>query len=300
MAWVMRRAVQLGMLPLIAAQLVGMAQALHPFFDSLGHFRMHLAALLALGVFVSLHVRSFRIAGAAVFVLGASLLMMQPALGLARSPGLEGKAPDVTLVQFNTLFRNPSPGAIVDQVLAAQADAVTLEEVSGNTRVIMDLLKPDYPHQVYCPFAAVGGEAVLLRTPILAQGCGEGIAWARTTIGGREMTIASIHLYWPWPHDQPNQITRLEPLLRGLSAPVIAGGDFNAAPWSHAVARIAEMTGTTPAGGLRLSLMMGPWPSPMLPIDHVLMPEGAGTEVRLVPPAGSDHLPVIARILLGP
>jgi endonuclease/exonuclease/phosphatase (EEP) superfamily protein YafD len=299
MIWLIRRVVQLGMLALVGAQLGGMAQALHPFFDSLAHFRFHLAVLLALGVLISLALRSFRMAGAAVLVLGGSLLMMTPALGLNGPPRLLGAKPALTLVQYNTLYKNPTPDHILAQIRSANADAVTLEEVSDNTSVIMALLKADYPHQVYCPFAAVGGEAVLSRTPLLAQGCGEGIAWAQVEIGGRKMTIAGVHLYWPWPHDQFRQITRLEPTLRALPRPVIVGGDFNAASWSHSVARIADMTSTQPASGLRLSFMMGPGPTPFLPIDHVLLPEGASADVTLGPTAGSDHLPVIARIGFG-
>ena len=124
----------------------------------------------------------------------------------------------------------------------------------------------------------------------IAEGCveGEGLAWVRIEFGGKPVTIAGLHLDWPYPYDQPTQIDALEPQLKALPRPIIVGGDFNAAPWSHAVARIAQETGTSVVGGLRMSWRVLPkWAAsvPMLPLDQILLPAGAvvpGEEADLV------------------
>src|SRR5687767_10769937 len=92
--------VQPGVLTVIAVQLGGFAQSFHPLFDSVAHFRVHLAALLAIGVILLLLFGSWRLAAAGVAMIGASLLMTGPAIG----PQREVDAPSLTLLQFNTLF----------------------------------------------------------------------------------------------------------------------------------------------------------------------------------------------------
>lgn len=296
-----RWVLQAGVLAGVAVQVLSFGQAIHPLFDSIAHFRLHITVLLVLGVATLLLVRSWRIAAVALTVAIAGVLGMAPALGsIGTRP--QGDDKPLVLVQFNMLFRNPSPTKIAEQIRAAKADAVTLEEVSNRNMALLEDLKTDYPYQVFCRSFSVGGVAVLSRWPVSEQGCGEGqgLAWARLEFDGLPVTIASLHLHWPFPFEQAQQITALDEPLRSLPQPVVLGGDFNAAPWSHSVSRVAEATQTHVASGLRLSFRMaplgfGPWP--LLPIDHVLIPNGAETiDARVGAPAGSDHLPVIVRI----
>ncbi len=293
------RIMQVGVLMTVVVQLGGFAQSIHPVFDSIAHFRLHLAALIAIGVILLLLLQSWRAATAGLVTIAASLLMMGTAIGLVSDP----ESPSLTLLQFNTLFKNPMPEAFVVQARASEADVITLQEVSRSTVRIMDALKTDYPHQLLCKFAGVGGVAVLSRRAPLKQVCveGKGVVWMRVVVNEREVTVASIHLHWPWPYKQYGQITDISSHLAQLPQPLVIAGDFNAAPWSHAVARIADASRTRVAPGLRLTLKMGPLgmgPWPMLPIDHVLVPSDAMASVQLLPSAGSDHLPLIARVTL--
>lgn len=285
----------------IVVQLAGFAQRLHPFFDSLGHFRLHFAVLLAIGVALLLLTRRWRLAFAGALTLAASAFMMQPALCC------EAPVPRVslTLVQFNTLFSNPEPQLILDQIAAVKPDVVTLQEVSRNTRVIMDRLAADYPSQVLCRFQGVGDVAVLSKHPVTRTWCeaGSGLAGLRIQLDGREVAVASIHLHWPYPYGQAAQVEDLLRQLAALPQPIVMAGDFNAAPWSAAVTRLTEASGTSVAPGLRLTLKLagglsrfGIPPQPLLPIDHVLVPRGAAVSVSVGDDAGSDHLPLIAGI----
>ena len=124
----------------------------------------------------------------------------------------------------------------------------------------------------------------------------------RVVAGGQQVTVASLHLYWPYPFEQEHQIDRLEDILKELPRPVLLAGDFNAAPWSHAVDRIAKASDTSIAGGGRFSfeIRFNWWAPPIaMPIDHILLPEGlTPLEVRTGPGPGSDHRSLVARLAL--
>lgn len=305
MAWLIRQLVQWAVLAGAAVQILGLAQSFHPFFDSIGHFRLHITVALAAGVVLLLLMRSRKTAMAALVALAGGVVGMAPAFGsLGSSPDVSGR--DILVFQNNTLFRNETPRAIIPQVQALKPDIITLQEVSQNTSIILSELAADYPHQINCPFTEVGGVAVLSRWPVIQQGCaGEemGFAWLQVDVEGQKVTFASLHLYWPFPFEQPVQLGRIEPMLKALPRPVVLAGDFNAAPWSHAVSRVAAGTSTHLVSGFRLTLKMaplglGPWP--LLPIDHVLVPDDVSVlDVHIGESTGSDHLPVVARIRLG-
>ena len=127
---------------------------------------------------------------------------------------------------------------------------------------------------------------------------------AEAAARGRPVSVASVHLHWPYPFSQASQIDRLEVRLRDIPRPVLVAGDFNAAPWSHAVSRIADATDTAVAGGLRFTFFIAPirWaPSIAMPIDHILLPGGfSPAAIRVGPGPGSDHRSVVARLALRP
>ena len=278
---------------------LSLAQAFHPSLDSLAHFRLHMAVLLCLGAALLVLLRDWVPAVLVALAAVSAIASMGAAVqGVARFPGA-----DVTLLQFNTRFDNATPEAILSQVAAHSPDVITLQEVSSRTSIVLKRLEAGYPHQLACPFAGVGGVAVLSRHPLTARHCAEGLglAWVRVGMGSQEVTVASLHLHWPWPYRQSQQIAEMMPLLSTLPRPAVIAGDFNAAPWSSAVARVADATGTAVAPGLRLTFerpVPGLGAMPLLALDHVLVPAGAPADVRTGNRAGSDHLPLVARVLL--
>lgn len=273
--------------------------------DTAAHFRIYLTAVTVLSAAALLVGRAWRRSAAAGLVAVIGIAGLVPAL-----PGWEGRVAEsdaqmLTLVQVNLMFRNPTPGAVVALMRARQADVVTLQEVSAANQTIIRALARDYPYRVQCPFSGVGGVAVLSRLPLAsgnARGCVKwnGLAWLRVLAAGRPLSVAAIHLHWPYPFGQAHHIDRLEKSLRTIPRPVLLGGDFNATPWSHAVRRIAQATGTRVAGGLRFT-----WrrkvarllPAIRLPLDHVLVPpELSVRTISTGPEVGSDHRPVITTL----
>ena len=275
----------------------GFAGAVKSVGDSLAVFRLHFAGatvVLALAL-LAIAPRNRHLAA---LVLAATLVLAAPTALSYRSPASAAPPHMLTIYQKNLNYRSADLDRIADDILAVGADVVTLQEVSERNHTLLERLLPNYPHQAYCPFASVGGTAVLSRLPVdgTAPVCARvgGITALRVAGPGGPVWAVSLHLRWPWPQAQAYQARRLRPVIEGLDAPVILGGDLNMVPWGASVAGIAraaraEVVGPT-ATTFRLFGGLAP-----LPIDHVLLPEGWSGAKELRPELGSDHLGVVVR-----
>lgn len=277
--------------------------------DSVADFRFHATLTLLLLSAALAWQRSWRRAGLGLVISAVGVAGMAPSLPIWWKAEAPAEAGSINLVQFNISFRNSTPEAVAAFVRASNADIVTLQEVAGKAANVMELLAQDYPTRISCHFDRVGAVAVLSRLPaasVAAKGCvaKQGMTWIRLMVDGQELTVASLHLHWPWPFKQHRQIGELEKYLRELPRPVLLAGDFNAAPWSHAVQRVAAATGDTVAPGLRFSfgIEFNDWiPNLPIPIDHILLPRDiTPLDMWLGPQLGSDHHPVVARLALRP
>ena len=298
------------MVPLAVALLASLAAPLHPALDSLAHFRLHLAVLLALAC-LSAWVNGLRrqaLSGLAILALAA--VWTAPFLpGAAMSKAAAG--PDgLRIVQFNAHSGNRAIATAAAHIRGFAPDVIIIQEAKFGPGGLADLLSDAWPVRARCRYPIwQGGILVLSRWPAIddpAHACSSDsrLAAVRLLVRGKPVTFASLHLKWPWPINQAGQIDRLAPILAGLPHPLVLGGDFNAAPWSQAVSRVAALTGTRIAPGLRPSWLFLKAPDALrpavgLPIDHVLVSEGIRIRtIRTGPSSGSDHLPVIADLAL--
>lgn len=285
----------------VAALVAGFGGALHPAGDSLAVFRgvLSVAALAFAAALAALGFRQAAMLGAAV-----------PALALASLapdrigwPGAEAAPPGLVLYQKNLWVGLADPALLVADIRASGADVVTLQEVHARNLPVIEALADAFPTQVVCPRSRVGGVAVLARWPAVAGSavCAEGRGLVAVTLDapGGEVTVASVHLHWPWPHGQPRQVECLEPVIAALPGPVVIGGDFNMVRWSSALRRIGAAARAAPVGRTRVTFPLGPGGLAGLSIDHVLAPGGAG-DARLRPLLGSDHRGIVARVPLTP
>lgn len=302
-----RRAILIAAVLAAAGILLGFLSPWIDAADSLGHFRFHATAVLLLLSAALAWQRYWRRAALGLVVSAIGMAGMVPALPVWWKAEAPAAATGINMVQFNLSFRNSTPQAVADYIRAADADIVTLQEVTNKTARVMEILAKDYPAQVRCRYVRVGAVAVLSRLPMAAgeaKGCvdGQGMTWIRVMVGGQKLTVASLHLHWPWPFKQHRQIGNLEKYLRNIPRPVLLAGDFNAAPWSHAVQRVAMAADASVAPGLRFSfdIELNDWAPPLpIPIDHILLPgDITPLDVRLGPELGSDHRPVIAHLAL--
>ncbi|CTQ51087.1 endonuclease/exonuclease/phosphatase family protein [Jannaschia donghaensis] len=260
----------------------------HPILDSLGVGLIY-GVVVAVGLTVIFGVlRRWPAAIAGLAIVGAGVAILVPASGDFTTPSM-GR---IALLQHNLLFTNPAPDLLARM---ADADVVTLQEVSAATDAIASL--PSDWTVASCVMSPVTATVVATRWPVRASGCFEGGTWQRIETPDGPVTFVSLHLYWPWPKGQTDQVARLEPDLRALPRPVIVAGDFNQTPWSATAKRITAATDTRFVPGVRITLNQFSG-FLRIPIDHVLVPRGGSGRAKIAGAHGSDHQMLIA--LVGP
>jgi endonuclease/exonuclease/phosphatase (EEP) superfamily protein YafD len=261
----------------------------HPLGDSLSVGRgMAAAAVLVLAVFASF-------AGLRMAAFGSMLLALLTGAQVVLAYTWSGVPGRYTLYQKNMLYRNAELAALEADIRAADAQIVTLQEVSTPNQEMLSNLRDIYPTQHLCPGGAVGGPAILTRLqPVEGTAfCGPNLAVMQVVAGEDQFWLVSVHLHWPWPYRQADHVDLLVPILDRLEGPLVMAGDFNMVRWATSVARLSEIVGTRAAGAtfgsyIGLSRLFP------LPIDHVFATEGGRVAPR--PALGSDHLGILAEV----
>ncbi|MEQ9257924.1 MAG: endonuclease/exonuclease/phosphatase family protein [Roseovarius sp.] len=289
MQWVMRALLAVALVAL-GLSFLGMV---HPVGDSLAVFRLGIAALALALLWPA---RPGRLP--AILLLGALPLMAAGSVLWHKLPGPESGA--LTLYQKNMFHRNSDIAGLAADILQAAPDIVTLQEVSVENELLLDLLWQAYPAQHLCRYNRRSGVAVLTKLPLAQpEGTGRfcsadiGLAGLRVETPAGPHWALSLHLAWPWPGRQPLQLAKIDAALAQVPGPRLLGGDFNMVPWSHALRQVARATGATRAAPSVPSFSLRGVP---LPIDHVFAPAGGQAVAR--PWLGSDHRGLFARLRL--
>lgn len=289
-----------------AALLAGQFGAFHPAADSFSHLRLHLLALAVPFLLLLLITRAWINALAMTAVIVVSIGSLGQLFGGSMlSEDQPQGAGHLRVLSLNMNHNHARIEQVAAYIAKMKPDVITLQEAAVEQPKLTKRLKETYPHQAICPYRGSVGIAVLSRTAFRGTGCLENhrLAWATVTGGGRDTTIASLHLRWPFPLPQAEQVEALADVWDQLDTPLIITGDFNAAPWSNAVQKIAADSGTRVIPGLRRSFTWGDnWLGDLmaLPIDHALIsPTLKLGGAALGPHVSSDHLPLIVDIKTG-
>jgi endonuclease/exonuclease/phosphatase (EEP) superfamily protein YafD len=214
-----------------------------------------------------------------------------------------------TLYFANLYVRNGDIEAIARSVRGADADVVVLIEIGDASRPGLERILAGYPH-VAATSRIEGGSGpfsmlIASRWPLVERPIGlkhtVGVAAEVQTPSG-PVTVAGVHLTRPWPFEyQWGQIIQAQSLIdwrNSVEGPLVIAGDFN----SVSSARIGRMI-RSEAGLVAAPGWPGTWPS-FLPaeagitIDQVYRsPDLALTERRIARHTGSDHRPVVVRLV---
>jgi len=276
----------------LALTVASFGGALHGLGDSLAVFRgFWLIGLAVSSLTLLIWNRRIALAG----VLTAALAALPQVSGMLRAnPAID--AP-YTLYQKNLLFLGRDRDGILADIIARAPDFVTLQEVSSANRTVFYALSESYLSSLLCRFAGVGGVAVLSRYPVVAgtQTCAgdEGMAAMQVTTPDGPVWLVSLHLHWPYPKGQREQLGHLLPELERLQGPVLLGGDFNMVPWSYTMRAVQKATGSKRAGPV-VATYMNEDLLLRLSIDHILVPGGVG-QLSVLPLLGSDHVGLLLR-----
>ncbi len=215
-------------------------------------------------------------------------------------------APDESyrLYQKNWLFKNRRVGLLEKDVAATRPHFVTLQEIRVNRYPELRAALTGLPHSYFCERRTklrrdFYGLALFSVYPFLPGTlfCHEdvGLAGGQVDTPDGPVWLISLHLEWPWPYNQPENLTLAEPILKALDGPKLIGGDFNAMAWSNAVARLERASGTRRVGPTRPSFYIPYVPIP-IGIDHVLTTGMGPQKVQMRPWLGSDHKGVLAEV----
>ena len=284
-----RLCVGLGLLALGASYL----GALHPLGDSLAVFRIWISGLL-LPLALLLAFFRPRIVGISTVVLSAIGLFSATPAPFATAHASEFQRPQ-SVYQKNLLFALPNASAILADIAEVSPDHITLQELNANNRAqVLDAL-PSYYARHYCPFASVGGVAVLSRYEVIEGSAfcieGRGMVGFQVRSPQGPLWVVSVHLHWPYPYRQRPQVEELTEFIAGLDGPVLIGGDFNMVPWSWVMRAFEGASGSRVPHPLHGTIQLfDGWVAP--PIDHVVVP-GRGGISSVRPRLGSDHRAVV-------
>jgi endonuclease/exonuclease/phosphatase (EEP) superfamily protein YafD len=287
----------------------------HPAFDAVGHFRAHLAVLLAAGGLALLASRYWK-QGLLAGALGIAALWTT--LSSFAFPGQVNAAADMQagahavyrLLQLNLRFDNKTPEQVLSLIGRVQPDVITLNEVSAAWQPRLKHISAMYPYAIVCDAPRrVGGVAIVSRRPIAVGEAGKclddgSFATAPINFGGRRLQVAALHLQWPWPFKQAAQLDGLGGPLDGLGHTALLAGDLNAATWSATVRRVEADGGLVHVAGIGPSWLDRRLPDAFrpyagLPIDQV-MAKGdiVILSAKTLEAVGSDHLPVLVEFSL--
>ena len=279
--------------------LAGFGGELWPMLDIAAAFRVHVA-LLAGGISV------LCLAGRDWWAMGlaaAAAALAVATLGSARAPALHpGDGLPVTLLFGNVHDTNRQPAELAAALIEVRADILATAETP---RAAAEALSAAYPYSLVSETPTETARTALWsRFPIRG-----GTLYLNNTVaptgasavidlgGGAVLGLIVGHFSRPSEAELPAQIEALGPMAATLPRPLVVIGDFNAAPWSHAVGRAAEVTETRILGGYRITWrgwyrtpvgrILEPWGHQ---IDQALISDGIGVasaEALLLP--GSDH-----------
>lgn len=311
-------AISMAALLLSVPLVLGFLKYVHPAFDSFAHLRAHLAVLLALTAFPLLFLARWRAYGA--LALALAIMAFTSVLDLSllhRFSGSKAEAsappgPYYRLLQLNLRFDNHTPKEVLSLIGRSNADVVTLEEVSGMWRRELSFIEKAYPYRQFCPRPGVGGVAILSRRPFLHPSTAKclnrhALAIATINFGGAAVDVVALHLGWPWPFEQSQQIGPVAKTLETkLGSSAILAGDLNAAPWSATAERLAKAGGFTRLrhiGPTWLARNLPDWlrRTAGLPIDNIFVKgRVAVLQTKRLESVGSDHLPLLVEFSLLP
>jgi endonuclease/exonuclease/phosphatase (EEP) superfamily protein YafD len=287
--------------PFLSRMLAGTGGVLEWLIDLAAHWQwLFLAILLPSAVVAASKDRRW-----VVLLLAAPLPWLSvsaPAVQMPVTPG----AATFSVASANVFFRNHDAGRLVRWVARVQPDVVVILELTPAYAEGLKALD-GYPHRHVIAQDDAFGIAILSRHPLIQVQelrDAQGIPLVRAKIRWRDRLIGLAALH-PMPPQSPYyHVVRNERLRLATGAPAkgdlprIVAGDFNATPWSNAFTGLAEL-------GWHRTLGLAPtWPASWrgwmgVPIDHVLVNRyWALADSEVGPDIGSDHLPVLARLVL--
>ena len=214
-------------------------------------------------------------------------------------------------LSYNVLWSNKDYGRAIALIAKEQPDIAIFQEVISGWSPALTALKSNFPYhiksekqemEVYSKFPLLDPETIL-------YGSYRGSIAADLQVGDRKIKFVATHAYPQLYWGQGGWEIRNQQ-LRGLkkyaqqSQPVVIMGDLNVSMWSPYYRSTIASSGLRNArqglGVLPTHSIIAPqFAALSAPIDHCLVSSDIQVkDFRLGPAIGSDHLPIIAELLI--
>lgn len=291
-------------------------------FELAHHFTIHLAVLAALAsvvlALIGLRARA-AVAGALALAFAANgVALPAGALG-GGARAATPSAATLNLVSFNILADQHSPDELMAWLAGGPADVLVLLEATPAWHSRLARLKPVYPHSVLAvpredpspyhdgEFAVRSGIAILSRRPLsdvrvfYPAGPFKPAVTARLATDGGDITIAAAHPKSPMTAsglaERDRYFRGLADALAVVEGPLVVAGDFNATPYTPRFRGLVTRLrlDPPPLAPATFPALAGPFG---LAIDHVLVRGVRLERLDALPPMGSDHRGLLARLVL--
>ncbi len=268
------------------------------------------------------------------FVSSATIVVPELASSWVSRPSPPPEQRVIKLLSHNLFGVNWQMELVAEEIAAEDPDILAFQEYfSGQYSRLHRLIIRDYPYFFRCgggrrAFVAIYAKMPFELTP--ASFCPRNVPLRSDALGriaarfkledGRTFTVMTTQLNWPVQVSplfkgelsisarleatsarQEGELSELAKAVRLVEEPLVLVGDFNSTPWSYA------LRGFVSSAGLRRQtrnmmtyptiFYLGEWVQtlPFLPIDHMMSSPGIVVHsIRTGPPAGSDHLSLIA------
>jgi endonuclease/exonuclease/phosphatase (EEP) superfamily protein YafD len=229
-------------------------------------------------------------------------------------------AVSVRIMTANVDFTNEDRAAAIESLVAHDPDVLALVEPDESWSNAIEQHAGCYKHQVHELRAKGRGVSLLSRFPIIRSEIRCLVSddrpsiWAELQLS-EDITVGVCVLHPPPPglpkrSDSGRVSSKPRDLELDLAAKIVASspmvrwivaGDFNDVGWSATTMRAKRLGSLLDPRIGRGMFSTFPSHAPLLryPIDHVLLSEGIQIrELRRLPSIGSDHLPLLADLVL--
>ncbi|MEV6471965.1 endonuclease/exonuclease/phosphatase family protein [Streptomyces sp. NPDC051657] len=225
-------------------------------------------------------------------------------------PGAESGGRELVVVQHNVSDENRDPAATARALIEAGGDLVALEElVVPQLSAYENALAADYPHHVvrgtvglWSKYPLSGERGVDIRPPGIAEGWSRGVrAVVDSPYGGVAAYVAHLPSVRVGAGGLASERRDASAELLGHTIAaesvdtVILLGDLNGAVEDRGLAPLTSRLNVAERG----FAFSFPAALPLARIDQVMARSATVGHIRTLPATGSDHLPVVARVVLG-
>src|SRR5688572_5389297 len=274
------------------------------------HFRVQWLVIGAVIAVAAMALRARGFAEVAAIATLIQLVAVAPDLGAERG-AIPTSGTSVRVLVLNVHTESDGFEAVRRLIERERPDVIGLLEVDARWLAALAPALAGYAGRLEAPRSDNFGVALYARGPldgaIEALGGPLPAVVARVAHGAAALGVVLVH---PLPPVSGAALDAQHAVLdaaadraRALPAPAILLGDLNTTPWAPAFARLLARSGLcdTRAGfGLQATFPAG-LALARIPIDHILASCTAGVRDRRIgPDVGSDHLPVIADLVLPP